>query len=570
MTRERELYNRWKSRLEGDALFSSQLAAIEGDDGEILDRFYCDLSFGTAGLRGVLGLGTNRMNIFTVRRATQGLAEYLLASCDAPSAAIAYDSRIQSDEFARETACVLAAHGIKVHLYQELMPTPALSYAVRQLGCQAGVVITASHNPAKYNGYKAYGPDGCQIGPEVADAVLENIGRLDCFDGIRHMAFDEALAQGLIEYIPESFVQQYISRVCEESLNPAASAKAGLNLVYTPLNGAGKRCVLTALEKMGVTNVTVVPEQAEPDGNFPTCPYPNPEMRETLGLGIALCQKTGADLLLATDPDADRVAVAVRDGGGCRILTGNEVGVLLLDYIASTRYGAGTLPENPVAVKSIVSSKLADAVAGDYGVEMRSVLTGFKFIGEVIAGLEATGEENRFIFGFEESCGYLSGGYVRDKDAVNASVLLVEMASAYKLAGKSLINVLDSIYDKHGIYRNLVSSFAFEGADGMQKMADIMDALRKNPPAQIAGESVAYRVDYKVSTRWDGEDATALSLPASDVLEYGVGSGSSFIIRPSGTEPKIKIYYSLVGRTLAEVDAATPGYKAACEAFLGR
>jgi len=570
MTRERELYNRWKSRLEGDALFSSQLAAIEGDDGEILDRFYCDLSFGTAGLRGVLGLGTNRMNIFTVRRATQGLAEYLLASCDAPSAAIAYDSRIQSDEFARETACVLAAHGIKVHLYQELMPTPALSYAVRQLGCQAGVVITASHNPAKYNGYKAYGPDGCQIGPEVADAVLENIGRLDYFDGIRHMAFDEALAQGLIRYIPENFVQQYISRVCEESLNPAASAKAGLNLVYTPLNGAGKRCVLTALEKMGVTNVTVVPEQAEPDGNFPTCPYPNPEMRETLGLGIALCQKTGADLLLATDPDADRVAVAIRDGGGYRILTGNEVGVLLLDYIASTRHAAGTLPENPVTVKSIVSSKLADAVAGEYGVEMRSVLTGFKFIGEVIAGLEATGEENRFIFGFEESCGYLSGGFVRDKDAVNASVLLVEMASAYKLAGKSLINVLDSIYDKHGIYRNLVSSFAFEGADGMQKMADIMDALRKNPPAQIAGEDVAYRVDYKVSTRWDGEDVTALSLPASDVLEYGVGSGSSFIIRPSGTEPKIKIYYSLVGRTLAEVDSVTPGYKAACEAFLGR
>jgi len=569
MTREAALYNTWKTRLVSDRAFSAELAAIEGDEQEIRDRFYTDLTFGTAGLRGVLGLGSNRMNIFTVRRATQGLAMYLLDTYESPSAAIAYDSRIQSDEFARETACVFAANGIAVHLYQELMPTPALSYAVRELGCQTGVVITASHNPAKYNGYKAYDPTGCQIGPEVAEVVLKNISALDYFEGIRCMDFDKGLRDGVIRYIPESFVQRYIDRVCAESLNPGVPERAGLKLVYTPLNGAGRRCVLEVLERQGVKDIVVVPEQAEPDGRFPTCPYPNPEMREALKLGLALCEKTGADLLLATDPDADRVAVAARDGGEYRIITGNEAGVLLLDYIASTRKKLGTMPARPVAVKSIVSSKLADAVAAEHGVEILNVLTGFKFIGEAIAALEQKGEQDRFLLGFEESCGYLSGGYVRDKDAVDASLLLVEMASAYKLEGKSLFDVLRDIYGRHGIYRNAVDSFSFEGADGMAKMADIMRALRRNPPADIAGSKVVYRADYHTSARWENGMETAIPLPSSNVLEYGLADGCAVIVRPSGTEPKIKIYYSLVGKSQQEVATLAAGYKTACEALVG-
>lgn len=569
INKEQALYETWVKQTADNPAFAAELQAIRGYEDEIRDRFYRDLEFGTAGLRGVLGLGTNRMNIYTVRQATQGLADCLRASNPSPSAAIAYDSRINSRLFAREAARVFAANGVKVYLYSELMPTPALSYAVRELHCDSGVVITASHNPAKYNGYKAYGSDGCQIGPEVAQAVMANIAKTDLFEGVQLCDFDTALADGRIEYIPESFVQQYIDRVFEEAIRPEACREAGLRLVYTPLNGAGNRCVRTILQKAGVTDVTVVPEQEHPDGNFPTCPYPNPELEETLELGLALCRCTGADLLLATDPDADRVAVAVKSGEDYRILTGNEAGVLLLDYIAGARRAAGTLPQRPVAVKSIVSTKLADAVAKEHGVELISVLTGFKFIGEVIFGLEQQGEGERFIFGFEESCGYLSGGYVRDKDAVDASLLLVEMASVYKLEGKTLLDVLEDIYRRHGIYKNTVDSFAFEGADGMAKMAAIMQGLRENPPEMIGGKAVPVRTDYAVSTRYENGVPTPIALPKSDVLEYELDGGCSVIVRPSGTEPKIKIYYSLVADSRPRVDSLEQACRTACTSLLG-
>ena len=553
MSRERELFNLWSESLKNKEAYLVELNGIKDDEAEIKDRFYRELDFGTAGLRGVLGLGINRMNVFTVGRATQGLSDYLKTEKESPVVAIAYDSRINSALFARQAASVFAGNGIKAYLYDELMPTPALSFAVRELGCDSGVVITASHNPAKYNGYKAYGSDGCQIGPETAKAVMENILKTDIFGGVKSMDFESGLESGMIEFIPESFVQKYIGRVLEEAINPDVCRDAGLKLVYTPLNGAGNRCVRTVLKRLGVTDVTVVPEQEHPDGNFPTCPYPNPEMREALDLGFKLTEKINADLLLATDPDADRVAAAVKDGDNFKILSGNEIGVLLLDYICAARIQKGIMPKNPVAAKSIVSTKLADAVAKEYGVEMKNVLTGFKFIGEEVLRLEEKGEENRFILGFEESCGYLSGGYVRDKDAVNASMLIVEMACAYKKQGKTLARKLNEIYEKHGIYYNKVESFAFEGADGMEKMAGIMQSLRDDSPGQIGGASVIETTDYQSGIRKDKGGESPTGLPQSDVLEYVLQNKCAVIVRPSGTEPKIKIYYSLVGSTQDEV-----------------
>lgn len=568
-SRERAIYEKWVQQTTDNSEFAAELKAIEGNDGEILDRFYRDLEFGTAGLRGVLGLGTNRMNIYTVRWATQGLANYLCKECKNPSAAIAYDSRINSDLFAKETARVLAANGIKVHLYAELMPTPALSYAVRELGCDTGVVVTASHNPAEYNGYKAYGSDGSQLGPEAAGEVMNNMAATDIFDGVKLTDFDKAVADGMINYIPESFIQQYINRVFEEAVQPEACAKAGLKLVYTPLNGAGYRCVTTILEKAGVTDIAVVKEQRDPDGNFPTCSYPNPETKPALELGIKLCRETGADLLLATDPDADRVGIAVKDGDDYRILTGNEVGVLLLDYLVTARKKVGNLPENPVAVKSIVSTKLADAVAKQHGVEMVNVLTGFKFIGEVILGLEQKNQSDRFVLGFEESCGYLSGGFVRDKDAVNASQLIVEMASVYKLEGKTLIDVLNGIYSTHGIYRDVVDNFTFAGADGMVKMKAIMDGLRTDRLTEIGGVKVAAYTDYNLSVHVEGDVSTPIAMPKSNVLEYEMEDGCTIIIRPSGTEPKIKAYYLLNAKTSGEVDSREKAYREACAKIVG-
>lgn len=564
MKKEQMLYAQWVEKATEEPDFAAELAAIRDDPAEMQDRFYQNLIFGTAGLRGVLGLGTNRMNLYTVRQATQGLANWLWKTCENPSAAIAYDSRLQSDRFARETARVLAANGVKVYLYAELMPTPALSYAVRELKCDTGVVITASHNPAQYNGYKAYGRDGSQLGPEAAEHVMQEIAATDPFTGVRLCDFDQALAEGQIVYLPESFIQQYIDRVLAESFYPEHCAKAGLKVVFTPLNGAGSRCVCTALAKAGVTDITIVPEQAHPDGHFPTCPYPNPETKEALEKGLALCEKVGADILLATDPDADRAAIAVRHNGAYVILTGNEVGVLLLDYICKCRKQLGTMPAHPIAVRSIVSSRLADAVAHSYGVEMVQVLTGFRFIGAVIAKLEQTQEGERFIFGFEESCGYLSGGYVRDKDAINASLLLAEMASASKLYGRTLVDVLNDIYHTHGIYQNIVDSFSFAGADGMVKMQSIMEGLRSYPPVEIGGEPIVSSIDYQTSVQTKNGVQTTLDLPPSNVLEYGLQNGCSILIRPSGTEPKIKIYYCLVASSRQQVETILTQYRKSC------
>ena len=568
MSREQDLYKLWLDKTSHNSSHAHELSSIADNPAEITDRFYRDLEFGTAGIRGVLGLGTNRMNIYTVRHATQGLASFLLEKSKKPTAAIAYDSRNFSKEFAREAACVLAANGVTVHIYKELMPTPALSYAVRELKCDAGVVITASHNPAEYNGYKAYGTDGCQQGPAEAARVTDFIGSCDMFDGVHTMDYDQAMSEGKILYIPESFVQKYISRVLEEILQPEVYAMAGLSIVYTPLNGAGGRCVRTVLAKAGAQNITAVPEQEQPDGNFPTCPYPNPEMPGALRLGLELCEKKCADILLATDPDADRVAVAARHNGEYRIFTGNETGVLLMDYIARTRTAKGKMPKSPIAVRSIVSSKLADMVAAEYSVEMLHVLTGFKFIGEVILGLEQKNQEDRYIFGFEESCGYLTGSYVRDKDAVNASLLIVEMASALKLEGKTLVDSLSDIYRRYGTYKNAVQSYAFEGELGMHKMDCIMSKLRENPPAKIAGRKIIAYTDYQTSTRVDLDGESKVNLPPSNVLEYELDDKCAIIIRPSGTEPQIKLYYSLFSPDPARLDELYAEYTEAGKALV--
>ena len=554
-------YESWLAAPLADQDLTRELESIAGQEKEIFERFYTDLSFGTAGLRGVLGAGTNRMNIYTVGRATQGLADTLKARCKAPMAAVAYDSRIKSELFARETASVLAANGIKTYIYGELMPTPALSYAVRELGCSAGVNITASHNPAKYNGYKAYDETGCQLGPDMAAAVMENIQKADIFQGVRRIPFEEGLRNGMIEIISEELIQKFIARVLEEQVNPGLCQRAGLRLVYTPLNGAGRRCVLEVLGRIGITDITVVPEQEWPDGNFPTCPYPNPEITEALALGLKLAGERQADLLLATDPDCDRVGAAVLQDGKPRLITGNEMGVLLLDYIARSKIASGRMPKAPVAVKSIVTTTMASAVAAKYGIEMRNVLTGFKFIGEQIALLEKAGEEDRYLLGFEESYGYLSGGYVRDKDAVDASMLICEMAAWYKEQGKTLAEAMDDLYAQLGRYLNQVDSYSFEGADGMARMRDILAKLRQNPPSALGSRAVESLTDYKTA-KWSVGGA---AMPPSAVLEYNLGEAGSVIVRPSGTEPKLKVYYSLRGADLAGAEALLKAIKADVE-----
>ena len=540
-----KLYELWKANVT-DPELAEQLAAIEGDESEIFDRFYRELEFGTAGLRGVLGAGTNRMNVYIIRRASQGVADYLNNTDLPKKVAIGYDSRIKSDVFARETACVLAANGIEVHLYPRLQPIPTVSWAVRTLGCGAGVCVTASHNPAKYNGYKVFGADGCQIGPEVANDVLERISKLDCFNDPKMMDFDEALATGAIKYIPEEVLDGFLDTVYAQRVGDGAGTDQ-LKMVYTPLNGSGLECVKKMLAKLGISNVTVVPEQEYPDGNFPTCPYPNPEIREAMQLGLNLVEQLGADLLLGTDPDCDRCGTAVPDGkGGYYLISGNEMGIILLDYICRSRIAQGTMPENPVTVTTIVSTDMVDAIAAKYGVEMRRVLTGFKYIGEQIAQLEAAGHPERYIFGFEESYGYLSGTHVRDKDGVNATLLVCEAAAWYARQGKTLFNALEDLYEEYGYYRNGLCSFTFEGASGMETMKNLMEGLRANPPAEIAGLKVTKAVDYK---------AEGTGLPKANVLEYRLEGGAKFMVRPSGTEPKIKTYLSAVGKTEAEATA---------------
>ncbi len=538
------LYDLWLSRAVEDPDLPAELAGIAGDEAAINDRFYRDLEFGTGGLRGVIGAGTNRMNIYTIRRATQGLADYVNAAGLPKKVAIGHDSRIKGALFAREAARVLAANGITAYLYPRLEPTPALSWAVRYLGCGAGICVTASHNPAKYNGYKVYGADGCQITLEAAAKVLAAIGQHDYFDSPKLVDYDEAVAAGTICSIDDKCLSDFVDAVL--ALRPGNDVSK-LKLVYTPLNGSGLEPVRMLLARMGVTQVTVVPEQEQPDGSFPTCPYPNPEIREAMETGLKLCDTVHPDLMIGTDPDCDRMGAAVPDGqGGYRLITGNEMGVLLFDYICRTRLANGTMPKDPVAVTTIVSTDMATPIAAKYGVELRRTLTGFKFIGEQIGNLEAEGHAERYIFGFEESYGYLSGGHVRDKDAVNAVMLACEAAAWYAAQGMSLLDAVNALYKEFGFYRNALKSYTFEGESGMHTMQSIMAKLRAHAPAAIAGVKVAGVTDYE-------HDDTGL--PKADVLEYRLENGAKLMVRPSGTEPKIKVYLSAVAGSEAEADA---------------
>lgn len=547
----KQTYNEWLENAVEDKDLKAELESIKNNEDEIYDRFYTALKFGTAGLRGIIGAGTNRMNIYVVRQATQGLANYVLKKYGNGSVAISHDSRIKADLFMNEAARVLAANGIKVYITSELQPTPVLSYLVRYFKCQAGIMVTASHNPAAYNGYKAYGEDGCQMTDVAANTVYDEISKLDMFKDVKIADFDEAVKSGMIEYVDESVYDTYLEKVMEQQVNPGVCKGAGLKVVYTPLNGTGNKLVRKVLGKIGVNDVVVVPEQELPDGNFTTCPYPNPEIKEALAKGLELCEKEQPDLLLATDPDADRVGIAVKDyDGSYRLISGNEDGVMLTNYILSCKKASGKLPEKPVVVKTIVTTKLINKLCEKYGCELKNVLTGFKYIGEVILNLEKNHEENRYLFGFEESYGYLSGTYVRDKDAVVASMLVCEMAAYYKKQGKSLAEVIDGLYEEFGYYLNQTYSFEFDGAAGMQKMSDIMTAVRDNTPKSIAGYDVVKVSDYLLRKETDVAtgSVTDIDLPKSNVIALHLADDNAVIIRPSGTEPKIKLYITSVGK----------------------
>ena len=524
-------------------------AADAGDDSAAVDAFFQDLAFGTAGLRGTLGAGTNRMNVYTVGRATQGFANYLNANFENPSVAIARDSRNKGELFVRVTASILAANGIVAHVYPKISPVPTLSWAVRDLGCSGGICMTASHNPAPYNGYKAYGPDGCQITSEAAKAISASIANTDAFVGVKTMGFDDAMAAGMVKWIDDAVLERYYDAVLSKSVSTLSAeqvASAPLKLVYTPLNGTGLIPVTTVLQRAGMTDVTVVPEQREPNGDFPTCPYPNPEIREAMQKGIDLCEQVHPDLLLATDPDADRVGVACKDGDDYTLLTGNEMGVLLLDYIARMRAGRGEDLSNKVAVTTIVSSAMVDTLAAEYGFELRRCLTGFKYIGDIITELSDAGQADRFMFGFEESYGYLSGDHVRDKDAVNASLLICQMAQDYKLRGMNLAQAMRALYEKHGWWLNRTVSVSFPGAAGAETMRGIMAKLREQAPAELAGRKVEGVVDYEAGVN---------GLPSANVVEFDVEGGNKVIVRPSGTEPKIKLYVFAKDADRAAADA---------------
>ena len=532
-------------------------AADAGDDSAAVDAFFQDLAFGTAGLRGTLGAGTSRMNIYTVGRATQGFADYLNANFENPSVAIARDSRNKGELFVQVTASILAANGIVAHVYPKISPVPTLSFAVRDLGCSGGICMTASHNPAAYNGYKAYGPDGCQITSEAAKAISASIANTDAFSGVKTMGFDEAVASGMVKWIDDAVLERYYDAVLSKSVSSLSAeqvAEAPLKLVYTPLNGTGLIPVTTVLERAGITDITVVPEQREPNGDFPTCPYPNPEIREAMQKGIDLCEEVHPDLLLATDPDADRVGVACKDGDDYTLLTGNEMGVLLLDYIARMRSECGEDLSDKVAVTTIVSSAMVDALAAEYGFELRRCLTGFKYIGDIITELSDAGQVDRFIFGFEESYGYLSGDHVRDKDAVNASLLICQMAQDYKLRGMNLAQAMRALYEKHGWWLNRTASVSFPGAAGAETMRGIMAKLREQAPSELAGRAVEAVVDYEGGVN---------GLPSANVVEFDVEGGNKVIVRPSGTEPKIKLYVFAKDADRAAADALLDALEAA-------
>lgn len=565
-------YQRWLANELCDPDLKPELEKIAQDEDAIKERFAVSLSFGTAGLRGVLGAGTNRMNVYVIRQATQGLANWVKTQGGTQTVAISYDSRIKSDLFARTAAEVLAANGVKVRIYKVLMPVPALSFATRYYNCNAGIMVTASHNPAKYNGYKAYGPDGCQMTDEAADIVYAEIQKTDVLNGAKTMPFEEGLSSGMIQYVEDACTEGLYDAIKACSVRPGLCENAGLKLVYSPLNGSGLVPVMHVLNSIGISDITIVPEQKYPDGNFPTCPYPNPEIYEALRLGLELAEKEGADLMLATDPDADRVGIAVRcKDGSYELLSGNAVGVLLLDYICAARKEAGTMPENPVVVKSIVSTPLADVVAAHYGVECRNVLTGFKWIGDQIASLEAAGEVERFIFGFEESYGYLAGSYVRDKDAVVGSMLICEMAAYYRSIGSSLKEELERIYTQFGRYLNVVDSYEFPGLSGMDTMAGIMAGFRQNPPVAFGEFKVETVADYqqKTITNLLTGQVSPIDLPAANVLIYGIVGGASVVVRPSGTEPKIKTYFTTLGKDLQEAQAQKDALALAVKPMLG-
>ena len=552
------LYNEWLEKADADPDLKVELESIKGNDDEILDRFYRSLEFGTAGLRGVIGAGTNRMNVYTVGRATQGLADYLNDNYDSPSVAIGYDSRIKSDYFSRESAEILAANGIKVYIYDELEPTPCLSYAVRKLKASGGIIITASHNPAKYNGYKCYNSKGYQMTDDEAAQTYEYIKKVDYFTGIKKVDFDSALSDGKIEYIGEKLIESFLDEVQKQCLNSDIVRKADLKVIYTPLNGTGNKPVRKILDRIGVKNVYVVPEQEKPNGNFPTCPFPNPEIKQVFELGLEMNKKIGADILLATDPDCDRVGIAVPDDSGKLVLmSGNEVGAMLLNYILSQKKEKGLLSDNSIAVKSFVSTDLAEVIAKKYNCKFKNLLTGFKYIGEFVTNLEAEGRASDFVMGFEESYGYLAGTHARDKDAVVASMLICEMAAYYKTKNMNLVDVMESLYEEFGFYANVVESYTFEGASGMEKMASIMDGLRANAPSKIAGYDVVSVSDYEASKTVfaNGRADEKIELPKSNVLAYGLTDGNKLIVRPSGTEPKIKAYITAVGKSREEADS---------------
>ena len=554
-------YKRWMEADLLDVDLNTELQKIADDDNAIKERFAVSLQFGTAGLRGTLGAGTNRMNIWVVRQATQGVAEWVLTQGGTQTVAISYDSRLKGWNFARDAASVLAANGINVRLYDELMPVPALSFATRYYNCNAGIMLTASHNPAKYNGFQAYGPDGCQMTDDAAAVVYDAIQKTDVLTGAKFMSFAEGVERGLIKFVGDDCKEALYEAIEARQVRPGLCKTAGLKLVYSPLNGTGLVPVTRVLKDMGITDITIVPEQEYPNGYFTTCPYPNPEIFEALEKGLALAKEVGADLMLATDPDADRVGIAMKcPDGSYELVSGNEMGVLLLDYICAGRIEKGTMPDRPVAVMSIVSTPLADAVAKHYGVEMRHTLTGFKWIGDQIARLEADGEVDRFIFGFEESYGYLAGPYVRDKDAIIGSMLICEMAAYYRSIGSSIKQRLEEIYAEYGRFLNKVDSFEFPGLSGMDKMKGIMEDLRKDPPKEIAGIAVSKATDYLKPEE--------TGLPKANVLIYDLADGSTAIVRPSGTEPKIKTYFTTSGKDLAEAEAKKDALAAALKPIL--
>lgn len=543
-------YLRWCVQAKGDADVENELSAISSDESKIEDAFYRDLAFGTGGLRGVIGAGTNRMNIHTVAKASQGLSDYLIKNYpeNERKIAVSYDSRIKSDLFSRVAAGVFAANGIKVYIYTELMPTPCLSYAVRALNCAAGIMVTASHNPSKYNGYKVYGADGCQITTEAAKNILSEIEKLDIFADVKTGSFDDGIKSGSIEYISDDIYTAFVEEVKNQSvLSENDNIDKNVAIVFSPLNGTGLKPVLRTLSESGYTNITVVKEQEQPDGNFTTCPYPNPEIKEAMSLGMEYAEKYNADLLLATDPDCDRVGIAVKTPkGDYRLMTGNETGMLLLDYICKKRIENGTMPEDPVFIKTIVTIDMAERIAADYGVRTVNVLTGFKYIGEQIGFLEQQGKENSYIFGMEESYGYLSGGYVRDKDAVDGAFLICEMFAYYKTKGISLLDKLEEQYKKYGYCLNTLHSFEFEGSAGFAKMQKIMKAFRGDI-SSIGGKKVVKVLDYAPGL--DG-------LPKSDVLKFLLEDNCSVVVRPSGTEPKLKTYLSVSAGSMDEAEKA--------------